>query len=177
MLQVVRVFLWVAVLLVNQSIWAQNNTAFRSQARGSVVTQNQTSEDLDQCFKKVLQKTKLHRIDKEDSLYNCLEIHKSNLTKDSCFKKVNKLNNFVHSAQLHTRLKTICFYEAGSFDTMNSCIKTSSQFELANEHDDALFYCYQSFQETISQTQCIGLANRLIFPLKKDYLKRHCLQN
>lgn len=135
------------------------------------------SSELDSCIKTVLSKPKLFRLEKEESIKNCFELNKANMDQDTCFAKAKNLKNWVHSTQFQTQMISICFYDTKPFKSVASCIRAADNFSFANDHDEAIFYCYQTFQENLNQNQCISLADKMIFPLKKDYLKRHCLQN
>lgn len=135
------------------------------------------SSELDSCIKTVLSRPKLYRLEKEESIKNCFELNKAQIDQDTCFSKAKNLKNWVHSSQLQTQMLSTCFYETQPFKSVASCTRAAQNFTLAGDHDEAIFYCYQIFQEKLNQNQCIDLADKMIFPLKKDYLKRHCLQN
>lgn len=139
--------------------------------------QSTMAHAIDNCLRLIVTKSDIHRIDKEDGIKNCFEINKAILTKEVCYQKAEIIKNTIHSSRLHSKILNTCFYDVGIFTNVKNCLAATRNFQLANDHDDAVFYCYQSFQESINQTSCLNVANELIFPMKKDYLKRHCLQN
>ena len=142
-----------------------------------VFAQAAFSSELDTCVKTVLSHTKLYRIDKEESIKNCFELNKNKLNQDVCFEKAKNIRGWMHSSKLQTQMTSTCFYDTQPFKNVSSCLNATKNFTLAGDHDEAVFYCYQTFQENLNQDQCITVANQMVFPAKKDYLKRHCLQN
>ncbi len=135
------------------------------------------SSELDTCIRTVLTRPKLFRLEKEESIKNCVELNKAKIDQNTCFSKVKNLKTWVHSTELQTQMTATCFYDTQQFKSVASCTQAARNFSFASDHDEAIFYCYQIFQENLNQNQCIDLADKMIFPLKKDYLKRHCLQN
>lgn len=135
------------------------------------------SAELDTCIKTVLSKPKLYRLEKEESIKSCFELNKANIDQDTCFEKAKDIKNWVHSTQLQNQMLSTCFYDTKPFKSVAKCTAAARNFPLASDHDEAIFYCYQIFQENLNQNQCVDIADKMIFPLKKDYLKRHCLQN
>ena len=142
-----------------------------------IFTSTLWASGIDTCIKTVLTHPKLHRLEKEENIKSCFEINKSKMTQQTCFTNSKKVNQFIRSTLLQTQIKNTCFYDTQSFKNVASCLDATKNFTYATDHDDAVFYCYQTFQDKLNQNGCIDVAQKMIFPLKKDYLKRHCLQN
>lgn len=119
-----------------------------------------------------------HRLDREAAIKDCYERYKSSLTKDLCYKTLKRVVIPMDSFTLTDNIRNICFYEAGPpASDFQSCLKESRQFTKASEHDEAVFYCYQQFQDKISKKDCLKAADQLIYPGKEDYLRQHCMNN
>ncbi|MGZ3691985.1 MAG: hypothetical protein ACXVAX_10805 [Pseudobdellovibrio sp.] len=119
-----------------------------------------------------------HRIDKENAVNYCFTTFKEKTTKADCFANIKKFKPLIYNSQSLTNNTTsICFYEAGTYSNIGDCLKDAGRFNYAGDHDDAVFYCYQSFQETITKKDCLLTADKLIYAGKRDYLKAHCLEN
>lgn len=71
-------------------------------------------------------------------------------------------------------INSICFYETTPAKDMNSCLAETKKFKNATNHDEAVFYCYQQFQDKLTAKDCLKTADQLIYPLKKEYLRQHC---
>lgn len=118
-----------------------------------------------------------HRLEKEDSIRNCFNNHKSALKREVCYKNATKSVNLVHSTTLLNDLISTCFYETESFQNLKDCLVDTDKFKNASAHDEAVFYCYQTFQDKMTKKDCSETAEALIFPAKKNYLSRHCMEN
>ena len=62
------------------------------------------SSELDTCIKTVLSRPKLFRLEKEESIKNCVELNKAKIDQNTCFSKVKNLKTWVHSTQLQTQM-------------------------------------------------------------------------
>lgn len=115
-----------------------------------------------------------HRLEKEDSVRFCFNKYKESTSKETCYlffaQKVPKLA----STKLNEEINSICFYETTPAKDMNSCLIETKKFKNAINHDEAVFYCYQQFQDRFKQKDCLKTAEQLIYPLKKEYLQQHC---
>lgn len=119
-----------------------------------------------------------HRLDREAAILACYERFKPSLQKDLCYKTLKRIVMPMDSFSLTDRVRNICFYDAGpAAKDIASCLKESRQFVKAAEHDEAVFYCYQQFQDSMSTKDCLKTADQLIFPGKEDYLRQHCLRH
>ena len=132
--------------------------------------------DLEKCLSAAVEQE--HRIDKENAVNYCFSAFKDKTTKSHCYENIKKFRSLISSSQsLINSTNATCFYEAGVFSNISDCLKDTSRFTYAGDHDDAVFYCYQSFQESITKKDCLMTAGKLIYSGKKDYLKAHCLEN
>jgi hypothetical protein len=118
-----------------------------------------------------------HRIEKEDNINFCFEKYKNSISQDSCFKTIRKNSLLINTSKLHNFTTSVCFYETGEHKNLYACNESAKKFKGAAEHDEALFYCYQTFQDRVSKKDCLETSAKMIFPAKKEYLKRHCLRN
>ena len=118
-----------------------------------------------------------HRIEKEDNVKFCFDKYKNSITQDSCFKTITKNSVLINNTQLYNFVTSVCFYETGNHANLDSCNAIAKKFKGGAEHDEALFYCYQTFQDRVSKKDCLKTSDKMIFPAKKEYLKRHCLSN
>ena len=133
------------------------------------------ADDLSKCVLKVAQKE--HRLDREDGFRRCFDENKNKVSKDQCLTHAKRYKTLFSSSQLYQENLGICFYESNSFNNISDCIKTAKIFEGANDHDEAVFFCYQTFQEKLSKNQCLAVAKTMRFPWKEQYLRNHCLNN
>lgn len=116
-----------------------------------------------------------HRLEKEDLIRYCYNKHKKNVDKKTCYLNLaDKVSKF-SSIKLNEEINTICFYETTSAKSMDSCLSEARKFKNSTNHDEAVFYCYQEFQDLLSKKDCLKTAEQLIYPLKKQYLQQHCL--
>ncbi len=118
-----------------------------------------------------------HRIEKLNSIRSCFQQYKFSTSKDICYNSIKNLTNKIDSIKLSEELTATCFYEVKIALDIKTCLKESSHFKIAINHDEAVFYCYQEFQNKLNKSECLKTANSLIFPAKKDYLRQHCLTN
>lgn len=115
-----------------------------------------------------------HRLEKEESLLECFNKNKMNLSREICFKSITQNLPKSASGSFNEQLLSICFYETVISKDVNSCLHDSEKFKITINHDEAIFYCYQQFQEKISKKECLKIANKLTYPLKKEYFKQYC---
>lgn len=115
-----------------------------------------------------------HRLEKEDAVKICFDKFKSRLDKNTCYDLVKKKVRPLDSTKLTEEITSTCFYDTTSATDIHSCLSESKKFKSAYNHDDAVFFCYQQFQEKLGKSECLKAANQMIFPLKKEYLKEHC---
>ena len=127
---------------------------------------------LSQCLARGEQRE--HRLDREASLRLCFDQHKGALTKELCFQHVAKSRTASASTTLSEELKAVCFYETSGFAAIRECLKDSGRFRAAGHHDEAVFYCFQMFQDKLTRKECLLTAKNMIFPAKKNYLSQHC---
>ena len=116
-----------------------------------------------------------HRLDKENTLSYCFNKYKEQVSKKNCFSQIKKYKVLINNQRLLNQTNQVCFFEAGVFNNLKDCLNETKRFNSAVDHDDAVFYCYQSFQDSTSTKQCLDTANKMIFAAKKEYLKNHCL--
>lgn len=115
-----------------------------------------------------------HRIDREESFKFCFNKNKSSTKRELCFQNVEQRKDVIASMTLTEQLKSICFYETSSFLNIKDCVQDSGKFSSASDHDEAVFYCYQMFQDKLTKQQCQKTAKKMIFPAKREYLIQHC---
>lgn len=131
-----------------------------------------TAGELSQCLYSATYQE--HRLEKENSVRACFNKYKSFITKDTCYlfleKKVSKLS----STRLNEDINSICFYETTLPKDLNSCLLETKRFKSSSNHDEAVFFCYQQYQDRISQKDCLKTASQMIYPAKKEYLQQHC---
>ncbi|MEQ1721668.1 MAG: hypothetical protein ABL930_00740 [Pseudobdellovibrio sp.] len=118
-----------------------------------------------------------HRLEKEDIIKICFDKFKTKINKSECYSYLNKKVKSLDSTKLNEEITSVCFYETSQTPDLNSCMSETKKFKSSNNHDEAVFYCYQQFQEKLSKADCLKTANQLIFPLKKEYLTNHCNNN
>lgn len=118
-----------------------------------------------------------HRIEKEDNVKFCFDKYKSSITQESCYKSIRRNSLLINTSRLHNFTTSVCFYETTNHASLEACNQAAKKFKGAAEHDEALFYCYQTFQDKVSRKDCLKTSEKMIFPAKKEYLKRHCLNN
>ncbi len=118
-----------------------------------------------------------HRLEKEDTVKICFNKSLLKLNKNKCYSLLNKKVKSLGSTKLNEEITSFCFYEISQVSDLNSCLSETKKFNTSNNHDEAVFYCYQQFQDKTSYADCIKTANQLIFPLKKEYLTSHCKTN
>ena len=118
-----------------------------------------------------------HRIEKEENVMFCFDQFKNLISKADCFSTIESHPNLISTYRLKLYTQNICFYDSKPHENLNTCLKDAERFGRATEHDNALFYCYQIFQEKTSQKECLGVAKKMKFPVKKNYLENHCLKN
>lgn len=115
-----------------------------------------------------------HRLEKENSVRHCFNQYKSYINKENCYlflaQKVSKMS----SIKLSEDINAICFYDTSAPKSLNSCLKETKKFKSSGNHDEAVFFCYQQFQDKISQKDCLTAAEQMIYPFKKEYLRQHC---
>lgn len=116
-----------------------------------------------------------HRLEKENSVRLCFDKYKSLISKESCYSYLDKKVAKLSSTNLSEDIKGLCFYDTTPAKDLNACATETKKFKVAANHDEALFYCYQQFQENISQKDCLKISGQMIYPSKKNYLKEHCL--
>ena len=115
-----------------------------------------------------------HRLEKENSVRQCFNQYKTYINKETCYlfleQKVSKLSSF----KLSEDINSICFYETTPPKSLGSCLTETKKFKSSGNHDEAVFFCYQQYQNRISQKECLTAAEQLIYPFKKEYLREHC---
>jgi hypothetical protein len=136
---------------------------------------NAMASNLSSCLS--LAAIKEHRIDKEEAVRGCFNLHKNTINKDICYFSLDKKVSKKSSARLIEEMSSICFYETTLPNNLDTCLAETKSFKNSINHDDALFYCYQQFQDKIDAKTCLKIANLFVFPLKKTYLKQHCNSN
>lgn len=136
-----------------------------------------TARELSRCLSSAASRE--HRIEKEASIRTCFNEHKTSVSKETCYlslaQQTLKLASI--STQLTEEIKSICFYETTPAKDINICLNEAKKFKTTNNHDEAVFYCHQLFQENLTKKDCLKTANQLIYPLKKEYLKQYCYRN
>lgn len=137
-----------------------------------LLSQFSAATELSRCL--TLAKEHQHRLEKEDSILNCFEKNKQQITRDTCYKSLTKNVIKSVSSKINEQLHSICFYETTYAKNIDTCTQDTEKFKNTLNHDEALFYCYQQFQEKIIKKDCFKIANLLIYPLKKEYLKQYC---
>lgn len=130
---------------------------------------------LDQCLSII--KHQQDRIEKEDTIRFCFDKYKKNITRKSCYSGLVRVASKVNSTRLSEDIKSICFYETGSFKDLKDCLKETENFKNSTNHDEAVFSCFQDFQDVMTKKDCLTTANRLIYPQKKEHLNRYCNSN
>ncbi len=115
-----------------------------------------------------------HRLEKENSVRQCFNQYKTYINKETCYlfleKKVSKLS----STKLSEDINSICFYETTPPKNLGSCLVETKKFKNSGNHDEAVFFCYQQYQNKISRKECLNAAEQMIYPFKKEYLREHC---
>lgn len=115
-----------------------------------------------------------HRLSRFDATLECFQKSKNAVNSDSCFLSVQNLKPGQTTIELNERLRSYCFYDASQFKSIKSCLAKAATFQLAINHDEAVFECYNQFQENLNQKQCLKISELLKYPAKKEYLEAHC---
>ena len=131
--------------------------------------------DLQNCLTVANKRT--HRIDREEGVRFCFTQYKQSTDNNSCVNLLEKSKLKALSSSLKDEMRSLCFYETTPPKDIASCRKDAKKFKDSYNHDEAIFYCYEQFQEKISKKECLESAEDMIFPSKKEYLKEHCLSN
>jgi hypothetical protein len=118
-----------------------------------------------------------HRLEKEAGVRFCFNKHKNTLTKEACNQTVDKKVAPMDSIRLTEDMRGLCFYDTPPTPTLKGCLQDTKRFKSASNHDEAVFFCYQQFQEKLTTAECLKTAKQLIFPVKKEYLEQHCYEN
>lgn len=129
----------------------------------------------DACLNQV-KKTE-HRLARLESIQSCFEKSKDVISEDTCFSAIKKIQTHDKSIELGEKLNSICFYDVSRFKNVKSCLNKTSVFQIANNHDEAVFDCYRQFQATLNQKECLKVSSELKYPAKKEYLQNHCYDN
>lgn len=119
---------------------------------------------------------KIHRLDKLDEVKNCLARYAATMSKSNCYSLIEKKSPDWSSIKLTEEARLLCFYETPTTKDIRSCLRYTEKLQDATRHDEAVFYCYQQFQENLSLDDCLLTARQMIYPVKTDYLKQHCLE-
>lgn len=127
------------------------------------------------CINKAEQKK--HITDQMNETQDCFYQNKNYLNVNLCYKELEKNKVAKKSLDLTEDLKELCFYQTTEFDSASHCLKKAILFRNADDHDEAIFQCYQQFQSKLNKQQCISISKALIYPAKKDYFLQHCLNN
>lgn len=133
-----------------------------------------TADELEKCLSSV--GSKVHRLEREDAVTQCFTSFTPMTGKDACFGHVEKFKSLVSSTRLKNLALNSCFYESTAYRSMQDCMGDTKMFKKASDHDEAIFFCYQSFQERLNKDECSNAAKKLIFPAKREYLLNHCLE-
>jgi hypothetical protein len=133
------------------------------------------ASDLGHCLSRA--EARGHRLDREEAVRGCFVNMKSFLSRNECFSSVRKNRSAQASVSLNEDLKSLCFYETTSYKDVNECVRESRRFVSAGDRDEAVFYCYQIFQDKLSKKQCLQTAKSLIFAAKREHLSQHCLNS
>ncbi len=142
---------------------------------GGLVSLELEAQDFEGCLN--FATAQQHRLEKEDTVKTCFNRFKTKINKNECYSFLNKKVKSLDSIRLNEEITSVCFYETSKAPDLNSCMNETKKFKSSNNHDEAVFYCYQQFQEKLSKADCLKTANQLIFPLKKEYLTDHCNNN
>jgi hypothetical protein len=133
------------------------------------------ADELEKCLSSVSAMT--HRIEREDAVARCFTNFTQTTGKDACFGHIEKFKSLVSSSHLNSLALNSCFYESVSYKSMRDCMQDTKLFKNANDHDEAIFFCYQTFQDRVNKEECTQAARKLVFPAKREYLLNHCLEN
>lgn len=118
-----------------------------------------------------------HRLTRLESLQSCFEKNKDLISETTCYAAIKKIQIHEKSIELAEKLNSICFYDTSRFKNINACLQKISVFQIANNHDEAVFDCYRQFQTKLSQKECLKVSEKLKYPAKKEYLQNHCYSN
>lgn len=127
---------------------------------------------IDTCLAKA--DTISYRLDRLEALRACFNSHKAELNRESCNQIINTKIKQQYSIKLTQDLQNFCFYEMAKTKNLKSCLREAHHIQSANDHDEAVFYCYQEFQDNMSRENCMMTSKQFVFPAKSDYLKQHC---
>lgn len=133
------------------------------------------ADELEKCLNSIRPST--HRLERDEAVGKCFGELASSTGKDACFGHIEKYKSLVNSTRLRSQAISSCFYESNSYRKIQDCVEDTKLFKIATEHDDALFFCYKSFEEVINKNECLSTAKKMIFPSKRDYLSNHCQEN
>lgn len=132
------------------------------------------ADELEKCLSSV--GTNVNRLEREDAVARCFTSFTQMTGKDACFGHIEKYKSLVNSTRLQNLALNSCFYESTGYKTMQDCMGDTKLFKKASDHDEAVFYCFKSFQERLNKDECTNTAKKLIFTAKREYLLNHCLE-
>ena len=132
------------------------------------------ADELEKCLATV--STNTHRLEREEAVGRCFTSFTQMTGKDACFGHIEKFKSLVSSTKLSNLALNSCFYESAAYKTMQECMGDTKLFKTASDHDEAIFFCYQNFEERLNKDECTSAAKKLIFPAKREYLLSHCLE-
>lgn len=132
------------------------------------------ADELEKCLSTV--GNHIHRLEREDAVARCFTSFAQITGKDACFGHIEKFKSLLTTARLKGLALNGCFYESSAYRTMQDCMSDTKLFKTASDHDEAVFFCFQSFEQRLNKTECTNTAKKLIFPAKRDYLMNHCLE-
>jgi hypothetical protein len=132
------------------------------------------ADELEKCLASV--SAGVHRLEREEAVARCFTSFTQMTGKDACFGHIEKFKSLINSTRLQNLALNSCFYESAGYKRMQDCMGDTKLFKKAGDHDEAVFFCYQSFEERLTKEECANTAKKLIFPAKRDYLLNHCLE-
>ena len=173
----VYLFAILLFLVINRGLAAPTPAIAAPALPSALQNKAETISALDACLKKAT-KVSLHRIEREDQTKECFNSLATKTKRSDCYLSLEKFKNRISSIKLKEDIRAICFYESlVSYKKVSDCMTDVNRFKNAYTHDDAAFYCYQQFQDSISKNDCIQTSQQMVLPAKADYLFKHCLNS
>lgn len=141
----------------------------------SLLSISSFAESFENCLNRAKQQQ--HVLDQNEKIEMCFKYNAKYLNNLYCFNKVKQITVSQKSLNLKETLNSVCFYESTDFKDLNTCVQKSDVFQIADNHDEAIFNCYQNFRFSLNKKQCLEMSKKMKQPEKKIHLFNQCQEH
>lgn len=134
------------------------------------------ASELDHCLARVHQIKGTHIVTREEQVRTCFKNNKKNISANLCFRAVAQDPLVAKSINFKEEMNSFCFYQVAQFSTPRECMAKIQIFSSADNRDEAVFSCYQKFQNQIGRQLCLQMSEQMVFDEKKDHLQNRCFE-